>query len=272
MWRYFLGRTHVALGRSKTAVAIALKLRNQSEMILGRFLGEGDRRELNGEKNLIELLGPCSRTFVDVGAHVGDWAELFLHTGGERKLGILIEPSQSSYSKLKKTFSSKREIHVINAAASDEEGEADFHDEEGRGESSSLVGSWSSTESVVTRVHVTTVDREVAKAGWSSVDVLKIDTEGYDFRVIQGAEALLREKAVGIVQFEYNAPWARAGSTLAAATAYLEGYGYRVFLIRTTGLHPLNYAKWGEYYRYSNFVAVSPRMLSLVSPLIRSEL
>jgi FkbM family methyltransferase len=272
MWRHLLGRTHSILGRSKIAVAVALKLRNQSEMILGCFLGQENKRGLNGEQKLIELLGPALHTFIDVGAHIGDWTELILQANGKEKLGILIEPSRSSYSKLEERYRSNSEISVIHAAASDREGEAEFHDEEGRGEGSSLVGSWSSSRALVTRVRVTTVDQEVAKAGWSAVDVLKIDAEGYDFHVIQGARNLLSEKAVGIVQFEYNAPWAYAGSTLAAATSFLEAYGYRVFLLRTTGLHPLNFARWGEYFSYSNFVGVSPSMMTLVSPLIRSEI
>jgi len=247
-------------------------MRNQCELVLGRFLGQDSARGQNGEQRLIELLGPVSHTFIDVGAHIGDWTELFLQAGGKERRGILIEPSQSSYLKLKEHYGSNPDLRLIHAAVSDREGEAEFHDEEGRGEGSSLVGSWGSHGAVLTRVRVITVDHVAAEAGWSAVDVLKIDTEGYDFRVIQGAQQLLSERAIGIVQFEYNAPWAQAGSTLAAATSFLEGYGYQVFLLRTTGLHPFNYARWGEFYSYSNFVAVSPAMLSLVSPLIRSQI
>jgi FkbM family methyltransferase len=272
MWRHLLGKTHIALGRSRFAVAVALKMRNQSEMILGRYLGQDSARGKNGEQRLIEILGPVSRTFIDVGAHIGDWTELFLQAGGKERSGILIEPSQSSYLKLKERYGSNPKLRLIHAAVSDCEGEAEFHDEEGRGEGSSLVGSWSSLAAVVTRVRMITVDQVAAEAGWREVDVLKIDTEGYDFRVIQGAQRLLSERAVGIVQFEYNAPWAQAGSTLAAATSFLEGHGFKVFLLRTTGLHPLNYARWGEFYHYSNFVAVSPRMLTVVSPLIRAQI
>jgi len=78
----------------------------------------------------------------------------------------------------------------------------------------------------------------------------------------------LREQLVGIIQFEYNSPWAQAGSTLAATRTFLEDYGYKLFLLRTTRLHPFNYARYGEFYSYSNFIAVSPEKLPIVNSLI----
>lgn len=108
-------------------------------------------------------------------------------------------------------------------------------------------------------------------AGWTSLDMLKIDTEGYDFHVIQGAREHLGRTAIGLVQFEYGGGWAYAGSTLAAALSYFRERQYRVYLIRTTGLHPLNYERWGEYYRTSNYLAVSPLCMQLVSPLVKGE-
>ncbi len=269
-WRGILGKTHKALSRSRFGVAVALRIRNQSEMVLQWYLGEGDKREVNGEQRLIELIAPASRNFIDVGANVGEWSELFLRAGGEEKRGILIEPSRSARAILEKTLAGE-DVRIIHAAASDSEGEAVFHEEEQAGGTSSLLGSFSFAGAESVRVRVTTVDQEAASAGWDFVDVLKIDTEGYDFHVIRGAQRLFSERAIGILQFEYNAPWAQVGSTLASALAFLEGYGYRIFLLRSTGLHPFNYARWGEFYRCTNFVAVSPQRLSLVGPLIRAE-
>lgn len=36
------------------------------------------------------------------------------------------------------------------------------------------------------------------------IDLLKIDTEGYDFMVLKGAEKLIRENLIDIIQFEFN--------------------------------------------------------------------
>jgi len=265
-------RLQRSLGRSRTAVFLAVKIRNQCQWVVQWYLGEDDRRELNGEKRAVDVIAPACRTFMDVGANVGDWTELFLRAGGPQMRGVLIEPSRSAMARLRERFRDRSGISLIHAAASDQAGEAVFSEEADAGETSSLVQSFSHAASQKVTVQVTTVDDEAAKAGLPEIDMLKIDTEGFDLHVLKGAKKMLSEGRAGIVQFEYNAPWARAGSTLAAAISLLEGYGYKVFLLRSTGLHPLNYELYGEYFRYSNFVAALPRRLPILAPLIRERI
>jgi FkbM family methyltransferase len=269
-----LGTTQKALSRSQLAVFAARMVRNQAEMVLQWYLGQDNKREANGEQALIAEVAPNLSSFVDVGANVGDWSDLFLHAGSNHKRGILIEPSGSAFAKLRARFGQNSQVRIIRSAVSNEMGESCFFEESNAGETSSLLD-FSHPEGAGTnlvRVPVTTVDRETSAAGWDSVDMLKIDTEGYDFHVIRGAGDLLRRKAIGFLQFEYGAGWAFAGSTLAAALRFLEDRDYKVFLIRTTGLHPLNYHRWGEYYRTSNYLAVSPQSMPLVTRLIQSEI
>ena len=268
-----LGTAQKKLSRSRLAVFAARMIRNQAEMVLQWYLGEDNKREANGEWELIAEVAPSLGSFIDVGANVGDWSDLFLRSGQGQKRGILIEPSGSAFAKLQTRFRKNAQVRVIRAAVSDEIGEASFYEEDDAGETSSLLD-FSHPQGRVTdlvRVPLTTVDHEVTAAGWASVDMLKIDTEGYDFHVIRGAKCLLDRQAIGLLQFEYGGGWAHAGSTLAAALTFLQNRHYKVFLIRTTGLHPLNYQRWGEYYRTSNYLAVSPKCLPLVSRLIKPE-
>jgi FkbM family methyltransferase len=268
-----MGSAQRALSRSRLAVFAARKIRNQAEMVLQWYLGEDQRREFNGEQELIEQLAPGLISFIDVGANVGDWSDLLLRSGQSEKRGILIEPSGSAFARLMTRFRENAQVKIVRAAASDEIGEASFYEESDAGETSSLLDFChpQGLGTTTVRVPITTVDREAKAAGWDSVDMLKIDTEGYDLHVIRGAGELLGRTAIGLLQFEYGSVWAYAGSTLAAAMSFLQDRGYRVFLIRTTGLHPLNYTRWGEYYRMSNYLAVSPRYMPLIKPLIRSE-
>jgi len=80
-------------------------------------------------------------------------------------------------------------------------------------------------------------DAELAARGWACIDILKIDAEGFDLHVLKGAASTLRERRVGIVQFEYNAPWAAAGSTLAHAREFLNACGYQIMLLKGDGLY-----------------------------------
>ena len=118
-------------------------------------------------------------------------------------------------------------------------------------------------------VDVTTLDAAFEEHAIDRVDILKTDAEGHDARVLEGASQALADHRVHLVQFEYNEPWALAGSTLASALSRLESHGYTVFLLRSTGLHPFDYATYGEFLAYANFVAVTPDALAWLGPHIR---
>lgn len=50
---------------------------------------------------------------------------------------------------------------------------------------------------------INTVDEYCKQKGIQEIDFLKIDTEGYDFRVLLGAKEIIDNKKVKYIQFEY---------------------------------------------------------------------
>jgi hypothetical protein len=52
----------------------------------------------------------------------------------------------------------------------------------------------------------------------------------------------------------------------------LEDLGFDLLLIRSTGLHPLDYNFWGDYFRYSNFLACRSEDKNLIRPLLGQQL
>ena len=114
--------------------------------------------------------------------------------------------------------------------------------------------------------------RDIRTNNSISIDYLKIDTEGYDFKVLLGAKSLFEENRVRFVQFEYNSNWNDVGHSLKQADTYMNGLGYQLFLIRSTGLHPINYEYWGDYYRYSNYFARRPSDINALREIIKSKI
>ncbi|HEV2523210.1 MAG TPA: FkbM family methyltransferase [Candidatus Acidoferrales bacterium] len=239
-------------------------------MVIGYYLGEDHRQDFNGEASLIRAVGRYHRTFIDVGANVGDWTNLFIHSGGQEKPGALIEPSSSALLRLRARFQHCPNVQLVNAAASDRGGEMTFYEQEGAGETSSLVASFAKGGNP-RRVIVTTVDDEAAKHNLAEIDFLKIDAEGYDFHCLVGSRRLLSGQRIGIIQFEYGALWADAGSTLAGALDSLRGLGYETFLLRSSGLLPCDYRRFGEFFSCSNFVSVAPSKRDLIAGLVRAK-
>lgn len=260
----------MALARSRFVARLAIKVRNQCNCIIAYQLGETNIAEKNGELQVLKQLASHCHTFVDVGANVGNWTADFLAQNNETQ-GWLYEPSAQCVTKLETRFQ-KNHIAVRNMAVSNFIGETTFAEESSCGEGSSFVDTYVQNGHFSKReVKVITLDSEFCNTT-ATIDFLKIDTEGYDLKVLQGAEKLLTESRVRFIQFEYNNHWIRTSSTLYTAFDLLEKHGYSCFLIRSTGLHPFNYAFWGDFFRYSNFLAVKKEYIGLCEKLIRKSI
>ncbi len=60
------------------------------------------------------------------------------------------------------------------------------------------------------------------------IDLLKIDVEGAEYLVLQGAHRMLAEKRVAHCVFEFNQTWADMGVQTATVENYLREVGYRL--------------------------------------------
>jgi len=268
-FRQLLGKTQATLGRTVSGTLWAIRLRNQCDAIVGHHLSDGPNPEKNGEAWFAKMVGERASVFIDVGANVGDWAMMFLASMKLRGRGLLFDPGLSAANILRERFRENPTIEVIEAAVSDALGEATFYEERDAGETSSLVANFSQVNATQRRVRLTTVDCEILSRNLTYVDMLKIDAEGYDLRVLRGAEKSLSDHRIGIVQFEYNRPWAEAGSTLGSALTFLRDLDYQVFLLKRSGLYTLEYGRYGEFFSYSNFVAAAPPWLDRLQPYFR---
>jgi FkbM family methyltransferase len=263
-----LDRLQRRLGRSRIATRAAVKIRNQARCIIKYHLGETPDRSKNGEAWLIQLAATTGSTFVDVGANVGDWTALWLQVDPTPALGLLFDPSEVAAAALSTRFGAFSSLSILPFGVSDRRGEATFFEEPEAGERSSFVKGTSNQGRPKQRL-LTTIDAELSARDVTSLNFLKIDVEGYDLHVLRGAREYLARRAIGFVQFEYNVEWALAGSTLAAALDLLSSYGYEVFLLRSDGLWRFDYPQYGEFFNYSNFVAVAPEESKRIQGYVR---
>jgi len=262
-----LGTIQRKLSQSSACIRIAVKLRNQLNGTISSYLNDGIELPFNGEQWLIDQVAPNARVFFDVGANTGAWSKIFLSRMTTHGKGILFEPSPLAVACLREKLQielNTNVVEIVQAAVCQQSGYMDFYMEEEAGETSSLIASHSNQSASKISVATTMIDAEVTRLNLEFIDFLKIDAEGYDLQVLRGADICLRDKRIGVIQFEYNAPWAASGSTLASALCYLHGYGYDVYLLKHDGLHYFDYHVYGEYFRYSNFVAIAPGSLEVV--------
>ena len=255
------------IGKSRHAARVAFYLRNQCNRVLGYYVGGDSGPENNGEAWLVRKVAPTISSFVDVGANVGNWAAMVWAEQPAAK-GLLLEPAESALKALSARFGKDRRATIIEAAAGAEERLTEFFEDPEAGETSSLFVGHAPSGAVRRQVRLVKLDSVCDDHRLEHVDFLKIDAEGYDFQVLRGAEGLLAQQRVAIVQFEYNEPWISAGGTLAAAHELLHRCGYQVYALRATGLSPFHYANYGEFFGYANFVAFSRKASEQFAPLI----
>jgi FkbM family methyltransferase len=254
-----------ALGR-----LIALKLKRQADAVLGYALATSCKPSMNGESRFLKEVGNGIKSFVDVGANRGEWTEQLLRLAPGAK-GVLYEPGREALEILRLRFANNSLLTIRPLGCSDKDANLLFNEVPGAGETSTFVLGASPSCDGLAKIEVRRLDRDLIELGVETVDLLKIDAEGFDYRVLVGAGRLIEQQRIGLLQFEYNTSWANEGSTLLAALSYLKRSGYVVFAIRADGVWRMDSLDLGEYFRYSNFLAARHDWLGRLSGIVRGD-
>ena len=243
------------LARSSTAARLALRIRHQANQIISQHLTATKDPEHNGEHSLLSQLGRID-VVVDVGANIGDWTARVLETSPAAR-AIVIEPGELAAGRLHDRFGERSNVTIHAVAAGEAPGYSDFWEQPDAGVTSSLVDDYGIGDGVSPRrVEVAALADILEAEQVTHVDLLKIDAEGYDYFVLLGAAKLLSEARVDVIQFEYNRGWEAAGATLSSAARLLDSFGYSLALMQPHGVRPYSPREFGEFFLYSNFVAV----------------
>ncbi|MEE4538584.1 MAG: FkbM family methyltransferase [Erythrobacter sp.] len=155
----------------------------------GRNLGHDAKKNLPGFK---------FGTVMDVGANVGQSALTFLKEYNAREV-ICFEPVRNNFAELEARFANDPRVTCVQSALGSEEGSAVMTVE---GPGSRILADLSDNGSLTQGVAVTTLDKFCADAGITTIDFLKIDAEGSEVEVIEGAGEFLKSGNVGLLQVE----------------------------------------------------------------------
>ena len=160
-------------------------LKYYAKVLLNNWTASKDTYAQHGEDKLVELLLPKGvHSFIDIGANDG---VLFSNTykfakSGAR--GLCIEPSRSSYNKLKLNHLFNRRVQSIQGAISNKNGTI-LLEEDGYESTLSKVIKEKTQKSV--EVPCYTMKEILIKSPYfREVDLVSIDVEGHEFEVLDG--------------------------------------------------------------------------------------
>ncbi len=179
----------------------------QRQMYLGVFEPKETRWAL-------DRLQP-GQTFVDVGANVGYFTLLAARTVGPTGCVVAIEPSPYAFARLETTVRGNQltQVRPVRCALGSEHGTVLLYVPPASwGNHSPTMVPTPGWEPVPT--DVLTLDHCMSDCAIETVDLLKMDVEGYETHVLRGATRCLTDRRIRAVLCEFNDHWLRgAGSS-----------------------------------------------------------
>ena len=219
----------------------------------------------NGEQLLMRAVcahAEPTMTVLDIGANVGDWTLAFAAAARAARCKDVVihsfEPCEATHAMLERRLNHGRidPAEVVSHACgmSDQPRRATLHVVgDGVGVNSVHIADgyqWTRTETV----KLDTIDDFAERHDLRRITLAKSDTEGHDLHVMRGARRLLSQRAISVIQFEYNWRWVMARTYLRDVFE-VAGTAYRVGKITPRGVEW--YDAWDqelETFREANYV------------------
>ncbi len=161
-----------------------------------------------GEEHFLKrhLKGVRAGTFFDVGANRGAYAS-YLHMLVPDARIYAFEPHPRSFAILAESVCSENVV-LVNKALSDTSSPRKLYDLSGHDGSTQASLSQDavklfSSGVVEHAIECTTIDAFMSENNIETIDLLKVDTEGFDLNVLAGASAALAGNRIGVIQFEF---------------------------------------------------------------------
>jgi FkbM family methyltransferase len=217
--------------------------------------------EISGEANFLRrILGKDTRVIVDIGAHSGAYIRDVQQLAPAARI-FGFEPHPITYSRLQ-GHGWQTNITLVNQGVGSKAGMMTLYDyagDDGSEHASLLQGVIETihmSRAVEHRVEVVTLDDFTSQHGIDYIDLLKVDTEGNELDVLHGATKLIANKAIGVIQFEFNAMNVISRSFLSDFMKLLQGYKFYRLLPQGCLEIARHDARLHEIFAFQNIVAI----------------
>ena len=176
--------------------------------------------------------------FFDVGAHIGEYSLIAASSVGERGRVHAFEAQPSTAAILRQNCAANQADNVVvnSCAVSDREGHLDF-DISPEPAMSSIAPAQRRNRKILARIRVRSITLdEYCRQNEIWPDLMKIDVEGAERLVFEGADGMLRRPAAPAVVFEcLESTYRQFGCSPDQVVGLLRVHGYRIHRISAQG-------------------------------------
>lgn len=168
------------------------------------------------ETRLVQQYIRPGMTFVDVGANVGYYTALAASLVGCGGRVVAFEPSPYAYEKLHAMVVNNKleQVTAVPTGLSDTAGQGTLYLDAGFHNHSPTMVAHENASATAIETTVVSLDDEAARLGIKRIDLMKIDVEGHEPKVLAGAKRILNEGRIRAILCEFNEHWlCKAGSS-----------------------------------------------------------
>ena len=235
--------------------------------LYGQNYGRSGEYEESGEKVAIDYIlrkleKENKSVIFDVGANIGKYSRYILERCQPDCSVYCFEPSPTTFLQLKANLGSFENAHCVNIGLGKSNEETTLFNNEVNTAHASLfprdMSHWGpkyvldKVESVV----ITTLDQFCQNNKIERIDFLKIDVEGFEYNLLQGAEKMLMNRRIAHLQFEMGV-CAVDAKYFFKDIYLLLAKNYDIYRILKNGLYPIeNYNEQLEVFLTTNYLSV----------------
>jgi FkbM family methyltransferase len=235
--------------------------------LAGMHIGYGGNvgGESSGEKNAIEYIAQKYKhvkdpiIVFDVGANIGNYTLLLNKILREKAKIYSFEPSKETYKKFGENTEKIQEVQHYNLGFGNEDTTMTLYNNvEGSGLASVYkrnLDHFQIEMSLEETIEIRTIDSFCLQNGIEYIHFLKLDVEGHELKVLEGAKEMIKSGKIDCIQFEFG------GCNIDSRTYFQDFFyllqdHYKIYRIVKDGLYCIDeYNESYECFMTTNFFA-----------------
>jgi len=232
--------------------------------LVGMNMASDGSIENSGEKNVLKYIDKKFKSnndlvLFDVGANIGSYSGLLKDFFSDQAVIYAFEPSKKTFDKLESNVINLKNIKIFNYGFGDQDYNSILYSDGNESGFASLYNRRLNHFNIELKqkeeVTIKTVDNFCANNGVSHINFLKIDVEGNELKVLQGAKKMIDSGNIDFIQFEFG------GCNIDSRTYFQDFYyllkdNYKIYRIVKDGLRPIyRYSETCEIFLNSNYLA-----------------